>query len=206
MLFQPNLNRFSVPVHIQARSEPKLPNSRDSVTKTLQSLVVLEEKVASQAKAMQDLKSRALAPSLNTSLLEEAKLHHTEMEATLATLTALWCKDSSVAISLKQDLKSKLQKNIEDIKHFKHVLTNTGTPGMPVTMCKMIDVDKPGGFSIVNKRVVHSTDLGGRRTLYSLLARLQLPPAAKFVPSACPGLFGPLDSALKQLQTGDLEG
>jgi hypothetical protein len=150
MLFQPNVNRFSIPVHIQDRSEPKLPNSRDSVTKTLQSLVALEEKVASQTKAMQGLKSRALAPSPNTSLLEEAKLHHTGMEATLAALTALWCGDSSVAIGLKQDLKSKLQKNIEDIKRFKHVLANTDTPGMPVTMCKVIDVDKPSEFSIVN--------------------------------------------------------
>jgi hypothetical protein len=119
----------------------------DSVTKILQSLVELEQRAASQTRAFQDLKSQALA-SPSKSLLKEIKTCCLEMQASLAALTALWCEDSSVAVRVKQDLRSKLQENIEDIRHLEGVLTNACTPAAPTTTRKVNGADKPGKVSI----------------------------------------------------------
>ncbi len=64
------------------------------------------------------------------------------MEATLATLTVLWCSDGSVATRMKGDLELQLQEGIEDTKRLKRVLTSTlAGPNQ----CKLvIDIEKPG--------------------------------------------------------------
>jgi hypothetical protein len=172
----------------------------DSVTKLLQSLAGLEQRAASQTKALQSMKTRALALSPTRSLLKEIKTLRLAMEATLAALSALWCEESPVAVGVKQGLKSKLQENIEDIECMETIRTNADIPasGTPVTMSKAVDVDRPGG-AFDHEYAAQYTDVSGRQTLYPLLAGLQLPLAAKPVPSACPGLSRPLNSALKQL-------
>jgi hypothetical protein len=224
-LFQSDVNRFSAPIQVQdhpelegsVRDQPsQIDASRptckvesrqrhtwrnptpitDSVTKILLSLDELKQRAASQTRALQDLNSRALASSPTGPLLKDINTHHLEMEAILAALTAVWCKDSSVAIQMKQDLKSELRENIQDIEHLKNVLTNANTPGVSDTTRKVITVDKQSKV-LDRERTVHYTDVSGRRVLYPLLARLQLLLAAKLVPSACPGLSGPLDSSLK---------
>jgi hypothetical protein len=119
-----------------------------------------------------------------------------EIEAMLAALIALWCKGSSVAVRAKEDLKSTLRDNIKDIKLLEDALSNDSTPGATITTRKVIDVDKPSKV-LEREHTVHDIDISDRRTLYPLLARLQLPPATVFVPSACPGLSGPFDSTLK---------
>lgn len=168
----------------------------DSLTKTLRILAELEQRTESQTAALQNLKKLSPALSLNRPLLKEIKTHRLEMEAILATLTALWCEKSSVAAHLKQELRSKLQENIDDSRLVEGVLTNASPSGAPITARKVIDVDRPGKV-LDRERTVHYTDISDRQTFYQLLARLQLPPAAVSVPSTCPRLSGPLDSALK---------
>ena len=172
-------------------------------TSTLKSLVELEQKVAIQIRAMEALKGRILASPPTVSILDEIKTHRIEMEATLATLTVLWCSDGSVATRMKGDLELQLQEGIEDTKRLKRVLTSTlAGPNQ----CKLvIDIEKPGenpnhGYTI------HHTDVKNRPRLSPLLGRLRLPFTAKFIPSACPGQSAPLNSALKQLQAEVVEG
>jgi len=125
-------------------------------------------------------------------LLEEIDTHHIEMETTLAILIALGCKGSSVAMQKKEELKTGLRTNIEDIKHLRDVLTNAST-----STHKVITIDKPGEV-LDCKNTVHRAEINGRRTLLSLLAKFRLVLAAKFVPRACPGLSGPFAPSLKQ--------
>lgn len=166
------------------------------MAKTLQTLAELEQRTESQTAALQNLKKLSPALSLNRPLFKEIKTNRSEMEAILATLTALWCEESSLAARLKQELRSKLQENIDDSRLVEGVLTNASPSGAPVTARNVIDVDRPG--KVLNReRTVHYTDISVRQTFYQLIARLQLPPAAVFVPNTCRGLFRPLDSALK---------
>ncbi|KAI9439151.1 hypothetical protein H4582DRAFT_2075806 [Lactarius indigo] len=109
-------------------------------TSTLQSLVELEQRATIQRRAMQDLKSRVITSLSTKSLLDEIKTHRIEMEATLATLTVLWCSDGSVATRVKEDLELQLQEGIEDMKRLKRVLAST--PAGP-NKCKLvIDIEK----------------------------------------------------------------
>ncbi len=50
---------------------------------------------------MEAIKGRILASPPTISILDEIKTHQIEMEATLATLTVLWCSDGSVAMHMK---------------------------------------------------------------------------------------------------------
>jgi hypothetical protein len=129
----------------------------------LQSLVKLQQKAAFQSNTLHNLKSRALASSSTPSklLIDEIETHHIEMEATLATLIALGCNDSSVAIRAKQELKLTLRSDIEDIKQLRNVLTNAGTSGLPVTTRKVISIEKPGEV-LGRKDPVHNTDINRR--------------------------------------------
>jgi hypothetical protein len=214
MLFQSNTNKVSVTIHVQEGPEPEprgtIPESvesrqrpaprnqtrialiPESVHETLQSLVKLREKVALHSSNLSDLNSRALAPS--KSLLEEIETHHIEMETTHALLIALGCRGSSVAQRAKDELKIKLRTYMEHIEHLRDVLTNSSTSGFPVVTPKVINIDKPGEV-LDPKDTIHHTDTSGRRALYPLLARFQFVLAAKFVPSACPGLSGPFTPA-----------
>ena len=62
-------------------------------------------------------------------------MHWIEAQTTLAALTVFWCNDGSVAMRMKEDLKSRLLEEIEDMR----VLTNA--PIGPVT-CKVIEIEK----------------------------------------------------------------
>ena len=99
----------------------------------LQSLIGLEQRVTAQTRAIQALKSRALASPPTRPLLDEVRMHWIEAQTTLAALTVFWCNDGSVAMRMKEDLKSRLLEEIEDMR----VLTNA--PIGPVT-CKVIEI------------------------------------------------------------------
>lgn len=172
MLFQRNTNGVSVALQLQEdlepepRTEPKTPMPTpqnqtsitlipESVTEMLQSLVELQQKAALQSSALHNLKRRALTSSPpNKALLEEIETHHIGMEVTLATLIAFGCGGSSVASRGKEELKTKLRIDIEEIKHLRDVLTNASTSGLPVTR-KVISIDKPGESSIVKIPTPH---------------------------------------------------
>ena len=188
------------------RNQTGIASIPESVMKMLQSLVELQQKAALQSSAWCNLKSRALASSSSPSksLLEEIETHHIGMETTLAILIAFGCKGSSVAMKKKEELKTGLGTTVEDIKHMKDVLTNACVSGLPVITHKVISIDKPGEV-LDRKDTVHHTDINGRRSLYSLLAKFQLVLAAKFVPSARPGLSGPFAPSLKQCSAEALE-
>ena len=113
------------------------------MARVLQTLAELEQTTESQTSALQNLKRVAPVLSVGRSLLIEIKAHRLEMETTLATLTALWCKDSSVAKQLKQQLMSKLEENIEGSRCMEGELTNASASGTPITNRKVIGVDKP---------------------------------------------------------------
>jgi hypothetical protein len=125
------------------------------VTDVLQTLARLEQRAESQTSALQDLKRVAPVLSVGKPLLKEIKAHRLEMEATLAALTALWCKDSSVAMRLKQELRSKLQEGIECSRHMGGELTGAGASDALITKRGVIDVDKPG--KALNCELVHRT-------------------------------------------------
>lgn len=133
--------------------------------------------------AIQVLKSRILASPPTSSLLDEIKTHRTEMEATLATLTVLWCNDGSVAMRAKENLELQLQEGIEDLKQLKRVLASN--PAGPNT-CKPIGIENPGE-DLDHERTIHLTDVENRQRPLPLPGRLRLPFTAKFIPSACPG-------------------
>ena len=63
-------------------------------------------------------------------------MHWIEVQTTLAALTVFWCNDGSVAMRMKEYLKSRLLEEIEDMR----VLSNA--PTGPVT-CKLIEIEKP---------------------------------------------------------------
>jgi hypothetical protein len=162
-------------------------------TKTLRSLVELEQRAATQISAIQNLKNPTLTSPPTKSLIDEIKTRRTEMETMLATLIVLWCNHDPVATRTKEDLELQLQKGIKDLKQLKSVLTRK--PAGPST-CKVIEIEKPSE-DLDHAYIMHSTDVKNRRRLHSLLGRLRVLFAAKFIPSACPGLSGPLNSALK---------
>ncbi|KAF8268036.1 hypothetical protein EI94DRAFT_1700553 [Lactarius quietus] len=85
-------------------------------TKTLRSLVELEQRAATQISAIQNLKSPILTSPPNKSLIDEIKTRRTEMEIMLATLIVLWCNHDPVAMHTKEDLELQLQKGIKDLK------------------------------------------------------------------------------------------
>lgn len=151
---------------------------------------------------MQALRGRAPASPPTRSLLDEIKAHRVEADVTLAALTALWCSSSLVATHLKEDLELQLREGIEDMKRLKHALA--GAPVGPGTY-RLIETEKPGE-DLNRERAAHGTDGKNRRSFYPLLGRLQLPFAAKLIPSARPRQPGPLNSTLKQLQAEVVEG
>ncbi|SRR6266404_7504380 len=113
-------------------------------TDTLQSLVELEQKIETQKRATQALKSQALvSPSPTRSLVHEIKTHWKAMEVSLATLTTLWCGDSLVATHVKECLEIELQEGIEDMDQLAHVLITGNTLAGPNT-CKVIEIEGPG--------------------------------------------------------------
>ncbi|KAF8272442.1 hypothetical protein EI94DRAFT_1697358 [Lactarius quietus] len=85
-------------------------------TKTLRSLVELEQRAATQISAIQNLKSPILTSPPTKSLIDEIKTRRTEMETMLATLIVLWCNHDPVVMRTKKDLELQLQKGIRDLK------------------------------------------------------------------------------------------
>jgi hypothetical protein len=131
----------------------------EPVTEKLQALIKLQQKTALQSSVLHDLKSWAFVSSSSSkSLLEEIKTHHIGMETTLTVLIAFGCRGSSVAVQAKEELKVKLQSNIEDINHLRDVLTNASTSSLPI-MHKVISIDKSGGSSIIKIPIVHHADV-----------------------------------------------
>ena len=118
------------------------------------------------------------------------------MEAILATLTVLWCNDSSVATRTKEDLELQLRDGLKDMRQLKSALTSN--PAGPKT-CRLIEIEKPSE-DLDHEYTIHHTDINNRRKLHPLSGTLRFPFTAKFIPSACPALSGPLNSALEQLQ------
>lgn len=178
------------------RNQTSVTSIPESVTKLLQSLVELQQKVALQSSAWHNVKSRALASSsLSRPLLEEIETHHIGMETTLAILIAFRCGGSSVAARTRDELKSKLRSNIEDIKHLRDTLTNASISALSVTR-KVISIDRPGK-AIARKDTIHHTDIDSRPAFYPQLAEFRLVLTAKFIPSACSGLSGPCAPAFK---------
>jgi len=173
-----------------------------SAAKTLGSLVELEQRAATRINAIQDLKTRVSALPPTRSSIDKIKTHRIEMERILATLTVLWCYHNPVAMHAKEKLELQLQKGIEDLKQLMRVLTSI--PAGPKT-CRLIEVEKPSE-DLDHEYTMYHADLKNRRRLHSLPGRLRVLFTAKFIPSSCPGLSGPLNSALKQLQAEVLEG
>ncbi|KAH9016472.1 hypothetical protein EDB84DRAFT_1443105 [Lactarius hengduanensis] len=140
-------------------------------TSTLQSLVELEQRVTTQRRAIQALKNRVPASPPTRSLLDEIKTHRIEMEATLATLTVLWCSDGSVATRVKGDLELQLQEGIEDTKRLKRVLTSTPVGPNKCKLTKILSapwkVATPFYSEVYSKclsRTVWTTQLGTQAT------------------------------------------
>lgn len=118
----------------------------------------MEQRVTTQSRTIQTLKSRVLVSSPTRFLLDEIKAHQTEMEATLATLTVLGCNDNSVTMHTKKNLELQLQEGIEDMKQLKRVPTSN--PAGPNT-CKLIDIEKPGE-DLDHEHTIHLTDVKNR--------------------------------------------
>jgi hypothetical protein len=189
---------------VVSREELTLRNqaSISSAAKTLGSLVELEQRAATRINAIQDLKNRISALPPTRSLIDEINTHRADIEKMLAILTVLWCHHNSVAMHTKEDLELQLQKGIKDLKQLKSMLTSN--PAGPST-CRVIEIEKPSE-DLDPEYTMHHTDLKNRRRLHSLLRRLRVLFTAKFIPSACPRLSGPLNSALEQLQAEVLQG
>lgn len=119
----------------------------------------------SQSKAWQALKNRALESPPTRVLFDEIRTHKMGLEATLAAVTILWCQDGSVAMRLKENLKTDLRKSIDESNN---VLTTT-TAG-PVTASGIISAQLPSE-DLSRKRTTH-TDINNRRGLYPLLGRV----------------------------------
>jgi hypothetical protein len=132
--------------------------SISSVTKTLGSLVELEQRAATRIDAIQDLKNRISALPPTRSLIDEIKTHRTDMENMLAILTVLWCHHNSAATHAKEDLEQQLQKGIKDLKQLKSVLTSN--PAGPST-CRVIDIEKPSE-DLDPEYTMHHTNLKNR--------------------------------------------
>jgi hypothetical protein len=62
------------------------------------------------------------------------------MKATLVAITILQCNDSSMAMSVKENLKTDLSRAIEEMNR---VLTTTSRPTQAITMPRVISVEKP---------------------------------------------------------------
>ena len=92
----------------------------------------------SQSKALQALMDRAPESPPTRALLDGIRTHKMGLEATLAAVTILWCQDGSVAMRLKENLKTDLQKNIDESNN----LLATTTAG-PVTVCGIISAQLP---------------------------------------------------------------
>lgn len=203
-LSQRNANRAAVEeVESSKRAAPRnqtqIISIPQSVTEMLQSLVELQHEAELQSKALYNLKSRTLtsSSSASKSLLDETLTHFIKMETTLATLIALGCRGSSVAMRAKEELNFKLRSNIDEIKHLRDILTNASTSGLSVMTHKVISTNKPGEV-LDRKDTVQNTDINGRRALCPRFAEFQLVVlAAKLVPSACPGLSWPFAPVLK---------
>lgn len=90
------------------------------------------------------------------------------MEATLATLTVLWCNDSSVATRTKEDLELQLQDGLKEMRQLKSALTSN--PAGPNT-CRLIEIEKPSE-DLDHEYTIHHTDANNRRKLHPLFGRL----------------------------------
>ncbi|KAI0280567.1 hypothetical protein BC826DRAFT_1112023 [Russula brevipes] len=165
ILFQHNANGNDAPIHIQDHRRPgdalvamsdvesRKGHARchqagvpgrspiaDHVTKALSSLVELEQSAASQTKAVQALTSQAPSSPPTRALFDKIKKRRMGMEATLAAVNNIWCKNGSMAMSIREDLKNNLQKGIEDMRKLKNVLTNLAEVG---TTHQIISANKP---------------------------------------------------------------
>lgn len=190
ILFQHNANRDDAPIHIQDHPKPgdalmamsdvesRKGHARchqagisgrstfaDHVTKTLSSLVELEQSAASQTKVVQALTSQAPSSPPTRALFDEIKKRRMEMEATLAAVNTIWCESGSMAMGIRENLKNNLQKGIEDMRNLKNVLTNLVEVG---TTRQIIRANKPSK----DRRRTHIYDItegNNRRRLYPLL-------------------------------------
>ena len=88
----------------------------------------------SQVKALCAFKSEALASEPTRALLEKIDAHCMGMQRTMTAVINLWCQDGLVAESLRENLKTNLQKSIEEINNLKHALRVTAIPagGIPI--------------------------------------------------------------------------
>ena len=124
------------------------------------------------------------------------------MKATLVAITILQCNDSSMAMSVKENLKTDLSRAIEEMNR---VLTTTSRPTQAITMPRVISVEKPSE-DLDCECMAHHTDINTRRRVYPFLGRMQLAFTAKLISSACPGQSGSFNLKLKQLQAQVIEG
>ena len=123
---EPTLNRRH---QMSTSGQIKIPTSDPQI---LRSVVELEQRAMSQIKALRAFKSSALVSEPTRSLLDEIDAHQVGMQRTMATAINLWCRDGSIAERLKGNLKTNLQKSIEESNDLKHVLATTTNRGVPV--------------------------------------------------------------------------
>ena len=124
----------------------------------MRSLVKLEQKAISQTRVVQTLKGRALVSPPTKALLYEIRMHRMGMKAMLVAITILWCNDSSMAMSVKENLKTDLSRAIEEMNH---VLTTTSQPTRAITTPRVISVEKLSE-DLDCKHMAHHTDINTR--------------------------------------------
>jgi hypothetical protein len=110
---------------------------------------------------MQALKGRALASPPTKALLDEIRTHRMGMEATLTAVTILQCNDGSMAMTMKENLKTDLSRAVEEMKNLNRVLATTSRPTGAITTLRVISVEQPSE-DLDRKRTAHHTDVNNR--------------------------------------------